>query len=115
MYGLLAWTIYATLASTRLTNALLSQPLQIDPFDLSPFEPIGRQSLLNALVFVGGISLSLILISSWTYHHPLIILVHYILNGTNVSYLEDDQLAEIRNKEIGFVFQTFNLLSNVEI
>lgn len=34
----------------------------------------------------------------------------YILNGTNVSQLEDDQLAEIRNKEIGFVFQTFNLL-----
>ena len=34
----------------------------------------------------------------------------YILNGTNVSKLEDDQLAEIRNKEIGFVFQTFNLL-----
>jgi putative ABC transport system ATP-binding protein len=34
----------------------------------------------------------------------------YILNNTNVSHLEDDQLAEIRNKEIGFVFQTFNLL-----
>jgi len=34
----------------------------------------------------------------------------YILNGTNVSILVDDQLAEIRNKEIGFVFQTFNLL-----
>jgi len=34
----------------------------------------------------------------------------YILNNTNVSQLEDDQLAEIRNKEIGFVFQTFNLL-----
>ncbi|NOU18866.1 MAG: ABC transporter ATP-binding protein [Bacteroidales bacterium] len=34
----------------------------------------------------------------------------YILNGTNVSHLVDDQLAEIRNKEIGFVFQTFNLL-----
>ena len=34
----------------------------------------------------------------------------YFLNGTNVSLLEDEQLAEIRNKEIGFVFQTFNLL-----
>ena len=34
----------------------------------------------------------------------------YMLNGTNVSNLVDDQLAEIRNKEIGFVFQTFNLL-----
>jgi putative ABC transport system ATP-binding protein len=34
----------------------------------------------------------------------------YILNKQDVSSLVDDQLAEIRNKEIGFVFQTFNLL-----
>lgn len=34
----------------------------------------------------------------------------YILNNTDVSGLRDNQLAEIRNKEIGFVFQTFNLL-----
>ncbi len=34
----------------------------------------------------------------------------YILNGTNVSQLSEDELAVIRNQEIGFVFQTFNLL-----
>lgn len=34
----------------------------------------------------------------------------YILNGINVSDLVDNELAEIRNKEIGFIFQTFNLL-----
>jgi len=34
----------------------------------------------------------------------------YVLNEQDVSHLSDDQLAEIRNKEIGFVFQTFNLL-----
>lgn len=34
----------------------------------------------------------------------------YILNNHNVSDLTENQLAEIRNKEIGFVFQTFNLL-----
>lgn len=45
----------------------------------------------------------------------------YILNGKNVSELSDDELAEVRNQEIGFVFQTFNLLprsnclANVEL
>jgi putative ABC transport system ATP-binding protein len=34
----------------------------------------------------------------------------YILNGSEVGVMDDDELAEIRNKEIGFVFQTFNLL-----
>ena len=34
----------------------------------------------------------------------------YVLNGTDVSKMDDDRLAEIRNREIGFIFQTFNLL-----
>ena len=35
----------------------------------------------------------------------------YELNGTDVSQMDDNQLAEVRNREIGFVFQTFNLLA----
>lgn len=34
----------------------------------------------------------------------------YMLNGTDVSKMSDNELAEVRNREIGFVFQTFNLL-----
>lgn len=34
----------------------------------------------------------------------------YLLNGINVSQMEDSELAAVRNREIGFVFQTFNLL-----
>lgn len=39
----------------------------------------------------------------------------YELNGTNVSEMNDNELARIRNKEIGFVFQTFNLLARSDI
>jgi putative ABC transport system ATP-binding protein len=39
----------------------------------------------------------------------------YLLNGKNVSKLKEDELAEIRNREIGFVFQQFNLLPRTTV
>ena len=38
---------------------------------------------------------------------------HYYLNGKDVSSLSDDELSEIRNQEIGFIFQGFNLIKNL--
>jgi hypothetical protein len=60
MFGLLGWTIFLAVAGTRLTAKLHRQPLRIDIFDIRPFEPIGRQSLIIALVFVGGLVLAVI-------------------------------------------------------
>ena len=39
---------------------------------------------------------------------------HYFLEGKDVSSLSDDQLSEIRNKKIGFIFQGFNLIPNLD-
>ncbi|MEX1054863.1 MAG: ABC transporter ATP-binding protein, partial [Rhodothermales bacterium] len=38
----------------------------------------------------------------------------YLLNGQKVSEMSDNELAEVRNREIGFVFQTFNLLARAD-
>lgn len=37
----------------------------------------------------------------------------YVLHGNNVSDLDDDELSDVRNKEIGFIFQGFNLIQNL--
>jgi len=65
-FGLLGVVIYGSLASTRVTNTLLRRPMRIDPLEVTPFEAIGRQSLSLALVFVGGITLSLLFVGA----HP---------------------------------------------
>jgi hypothetical protein len=64
MFGMLAWVIYGSFAEARLMGVLLRQPLSVDPLDTTPFGPIGRRSLLLALVFVGGSTLSLVFIGT---------------------------------------------------
>lgn len=60
MYGILAWTIMVAASSTRINAAIHRLPMNIDILNPAPFESVGRQSLLLALVFIGGITLSLI-------------------------------------------------------
>jgi len=60
MYAILAWTIFLAVSSTRFNAALHRMPLTFDILNPTPFEAVGRQSLLLALVFIGGITLSLL-------------------------------------------------------
>jgi hypothetical protein len=60
MWGMIGWLTYGAFSITRLTRKLLQQPLDIDLFDPKPFEPIGGQSLMLSMAFIGGITLSLI-------------------------------------------------------
>ena len=61
MYAILAWTIVFSIYSTRVNAALHHQPMRIDILDPAPFHAVGRQGLMMALLFVGGITLSLLL------------------------------------------------------
>jgi hypothetical protein len=58
MYGFLGWDIYAASSSARLTALLHRHIHHEDPFDLTCFEPVGRQALTLSLIFVGGTTLS---------------------------------------------------------
>jgi hypothetical protein len=66
MYGALVWLIYAAMGSARWTALLHRHVLHKDPFDLTPFEPVGRQGLILAMIFVGIITLSLLFIFTQT-------------------------------------------------
>ena len=78
MYGLLAWAVFGSVLDTRLITALLRQRLRIDPFDTAPFEPMGRHSLLLAMVFVGGITLSLpfVVLQPGALRQPIVWLIY---------------------------------------
>jgi len=60
MYAALAWVIYGAFAGTGLYRALLRQPLEIDIFDISPFEPIGRESVMISVAFIIGATLAMV-------------------------------------------------------
>jgi hypothetical protein len=60
MYAAIVWVIYGAVAGTGLYRALLRQPLEVDIFDISPFEPIGRESVLVSLAFIIGATLAMV-------------------------------------------------------
>jgi hypothetical protein len=60
MFGSISWIAISSLASTRLQTEVHKLPMEIDLFNLKPFEPIGRHSLFIALAFIGGCVISAI-------------------------------------------------------
>jgi len=116
MYAVLFLTVVSSLASTRLTPSLLRQPIRVDLFDISPFEAIGRQSLLIALVFIGGITLSLLIsnfqpgilrrIDFWLVYGPLVLvpIAIFFLTMQPIHRI----LAAAKNREMGVVKKKIN-------
>jgi hypothetical protein len=79
MFGLLAWLSFVSVAGTKLFSELHRQPLKIDIFDLSPFEPIGRYALFTSLAFVGGSVISMIIVNPMD--EGLYSVTNFVLHG----------------------------------
>ena len=118
MHGLLGWTIYISIASTRLMTVLHQQPLQIDILDTKPFEPVGRYCLLTSLVFVGGITLgaifgldvrNILAWQTWVLYLPLLAVpvIMFFLNMRGTHRL----LASEKNRQLQAVTQKIRLVS----
>jgi hypothetical protein len=61
-FALLGWLIVVATTCTRLTSAFYRLPMAVNLFDISPFDPVGRQSLLIVLSIMGGTLISLLFI-----------------------------------------------------
>ena len=59
IFTAIGWCVAIVFEITRLTDELLRQPIRVDILNIEPFESVGRQSLLLAMVFLGGTVLSL--------------------------------------------------------
>ena len=79
-FGLLAWLIFVSVAGSRLNTRLHRLPLKVDLFDISPYIPVGVESLVSALIFIGGILLSVLFSQTvstvltwqtWAFYLPL--------------------------------------------
>lgn len=125
MYGTLAWLIYAAMGSARLTALLHRHVVHEDPFELAPFEPVGRQGLTLAMIFVGAITVSLLFIytptlfSEWQSIaiYSILVLATMLIFFTAMwpahrvlLRVKDEKLAGVR-RLIGQTFRTLETLA----
>jgi len=105
-----------SISSTRVIAALHHQPLQIDLFDIRPFEPIGRQSLVVALVFAGGFLLGAIFGVSGDNPFSLLINLPMMFIPVAVFFLSmrhtHDALAGEKKRQIQAVSRKINQTSH---
>jgi hypothetical protein len=60
LWGVSGWAVFIAFTVTRSTRTLLRLPIRVEIFDLKPFQPIGRQSVLLCLVLIGAMLLGLL-------------------------------------------------------
>lgn len=71
-FGITLWSIYNVMQSARLTATVQRYIVDVDLFDLTPFEAVGRQGLVGSLTLIGGTTLSVILNYEREYLHQFL-------------------------------------------
>jgi hypothetical protein len=113
LFGVVGWTVYVLIATTRLTNVLLRQPLNVDILDIRPFEPIGRQSLWLSLTLIGGAVLSLFSVSyqnqflwlEYAINYSVVIMVAVLVFFLNMRGAHQ-VLAATKQRQLQFIDRT---------
>jgi hypothetical protein len=125
MFGSISWIAVSALASTRLQTELHKLPMQIDLFNLKPFEPIGRHSLFTALAFIGGCVISVIHLTpvsnAWNIYNLLVygtlisivVLLFFLTMRHTHRKLAEKKASELLNarKNISSCFQALQTRS----
>ncbi len=119
MFGSISWIAVSSLASTRLQTEVHKLPMEIDLFNLKPFEPIGRHGLFTALAFTGGCVISVIHLSPvgniWNIYNlvvygiliSIVILLFFLTMRHTHKKLAEKKASELLNarKNISSCFQ----------
>lgn len=87
--GLTLWSVYSTIRSARRAAGIQRQIADVDLFDLTPFETVGRQGLVGSLMLLGGTTLSILLNYEREYLHQFLhwqnLALYLVLSSAIVS------------------------------
>lgn len=108
--GLLSWGIYASLAYAGMMAELHRLPVQLDIFNPQPLEPIARWSLGLSMLFIGGITLSLLLVpdrqmlvrGEWIVLYSVMLVVPILVFFLTLMSTHN-LMAAAKNRELEFV------------
>lgn len=88
-FGITLWSIYNAMQSARLTATVQRHIVDVDLFNLTPFETVGRQGLVGSLILIGGTTLSIILNYEREYLHQFLhwqnLALYLVLSAATVS------------------------------
>jgi hypothetical protein len=120
MYCVIAFFIYSSLSSTRLFSEIYQGQLEINIFNTSSLEPIGQWSLVIALSYIGGMTLSVLFLNfrmltvEALIVYPLLIVTFLLVFFLNMKSIRDS-IADAKRREVKSVREELTEVSSTLI